>query len=150
MGERIASDVERAIEIDRHDAIKPLGRFFVAVREVSDAGNVADNVEATECLGGFVDNLLNIDCLGDIEVVGSGGAAGLLNFSSSLFGPAKIGQCKLGTFGCETQSSRATNARSGTSNENSLTLQALVCWRRLEGGLLGWRLFLQLLSLRYS
>ena len=113
----------------------------MAVREVSDAGNVADNVKTTECLGGFVDNLLNIDCLGDIEVIGSGGAAGLLNFSSSLFGPAKIGQCELGTFGCETKCSRASDARSGASDKDALTLQALVRRRWFESGLLCGCLF---------
>jgi hypothetical protein len=54
----------------------------VAVCEVTDASDVADNVETTECLGGFVDNLLNFDCLGDIKVVGSGGAAGLRGYGS--------------------------------------------------------------------
>ena len=141
MGERIASDVERSIEIDRHDAIKPLGTFFMAIRKVSDASNVADNVETTECLGGFVDNLLNIDCLGDIKVVGSGGAAGLLDFSSGLLGSSKIGQCELSTFGCETKCSRASDARSGASDKDALTLQALVCRRWFESGLLCWCFF---------
>ena len=122
MGERIASDVERAIEIDRHDAIKPLGRFFVAVREVADTRDIAHDVKTAKCLGSFVDHFLNIDCLGDIKIVGSCVAAGLFDFSSSLFGPAKIGQCELGTFGSETKCSRASDSGSGTSDKDALTL----------------------------